>query len=340
MFDVTQCQIIREADANYLISWQGPQAGKRVAIYISDNPHYFYYQQDLGKPLLETTQHQIIINNPNPSARHYFYLHSEDDESIILAERQIPLEGTPNFRDIGGYKTLDGRHVKWGHIYRSSKLSALSDSDISYIETLGNMLVCDFRKPLEREIEPSQLGNNHPHQIEDLPVTPGSSSSFMDNLHNGIIAVDDSQSFMQSINRDFVINQMNQYAKMFDLLLAHDSQLLIHCASGKDRTGFAAALILDVLGVSEESIIYDYLLTNQYIPIEKEIDRISSAFTDESGDAIADSVLRPLVEIKASYIQACFDEINQRFPSKQAFYAEALNLDGSKLLQLRERYLH
>ena len=90
--------------------------------------------------------------------------------------------------------------------------------------------------------------------MASLPVTP-SKHSFMDNLHRGVVAVDDATGLMQDINRDFVLNQMPQYAEMFPAVTGGDQQLLIHCASGKDRTGFGAALILDVLGVDEEAIV-------------------------------------------------------------------------------------
>jgi protein-tyrosine phosphatase len=256
-----------------------------------------------------------------------------------LAERQLSLQGTPNFRDLGGYEAQDGRRLKWGKLYRSSKLSELTDVDINYVRRLGLTLICDFRQVLEQELEPTSLGGEGSHTIASLPVTPGSSSSFMENLHKGIIAVDDSAGFMEDINRDFVANQMPRYAEMFQLLLVGDQQLLIHCASGKDRTGFGAALILDVLGVSEEAIVDDYLLTNTYLPVEKEIERLSKEFSDQAGSAVSEELLRPMLEVRPEYIRACFEEIKKRYESKEHFYESALCLDNSKVAKLKDRYL-
>ena len=112
------------------------------------------------------------------------------------------------------------------------------------------------------------LGDGHSALLASLPIAPGSSHSFLENLHKGIIAVENASGFMEEINR-LCREPDASYAEMFQLLLAGDQQLLIHCASGKDRTGFGAALILDVLGVDEEAIVADYLLTNNCLPLDK-----------------------------------------------------------------------
>jgi protein-tyrosine phosphatase len=339
MFDLRFCHVERTPDQKYLIRWHAPQAGQKVAVYMSDNPDHYYAGSGLGTPILHTTDQEALISNPDIDVRHYFYLETEQGEGAILAERQLSLQGTPNFRDLGGYEALDGRRLKWGKLYRSSKLSELTDVDINYVRRLGLTLICDFRQVLEQELEPTSLGGEGSHTIASLPVTPGSSSSFLENLHKGIIAVDDSAGFMEDINRDFVANQMPRYAEMFQLLLVGDQQLLIHCASGKDRTGFGAALILDVLGVSEEAIVDDYLLTNTYLPVEKEIERLSKEFSDHSGSEVSEELLRPMLEVRPEYIRACFEEIKKRYESKEHFYESALSLDNSKVAKLKDRYL-
>jgi protein-tyrosine phosphatase len=339
MFDLRFCHVERTPDQNYLIRWHGSQPEQKVAVYMSDNPDHYYAGGDLGAPILHTTDQEAVISNPDVDVRHYFYLENEQGEGAILAERQLSLQGTPNFRDLGGYEAQDGRRLKWGKLYRSSKLSALTDVDINYVKRLGLTLICDFRQVLEQELEPTILGAEGSHTIASLPVTPGSSSSFMENLHKGIIAVDDSAGFMEDINRDFVVNQMPQYAEMFQLLLVGDQQLLIHCASGKDRTGFGAALILDVLGVSEEAIVDDYLLTNKYLPVDKDIERMSKEFSDHTGAAVSEDLLRPMLEVRPEYIRACFEEIRKRYESRQHFYESALSLDDTKVAQLKDRYL-
>jgi protein-tyrosine phosphatase len=127
---------------------------------------------------------------------------------------------------------------------------------------------------------------------------------------------------------------------MFQLLLMDDQQILIHCASGKDRTGFGSALILDVLGVPEEAIVEDYLLTNKYLPIDEEVSRLAGQFVDQTGKEVSEEALRPLLEVRPEYIRACFEEIKKHYASKDHFYEAALQLDKSKVAQLKERYIH
>lgn len=81
---------------------------------------------------------------------------------------------------------------------------------------------------------------------------------------------------------------------MFEFLLAKDQRMLIHCASGKDRTGFDAALILDVLGVEEDEIAADYLLTNACLPLDQEMERLTAHVTDSRGEALTNGAVSEL----------------------------------------------
>lgn len=344
MFKSNACYVERTPDQDYCIHWDGPPEGEQVAIYMSDTPALFYLEHDhpeskLSAPIKQTAERSVLIENPDVSIRHYFCLKTDSGDAITLAERRLALQGTPNFRDLGGYETRDGRRLKWGKIFRSGKLSSLTASDIQYLSRLGVAMVCDFRQQSEQELEPTHLGDASTHIYKGLPISPGSTQSFMDNLLNGIIEIIDSAGFMQEINRDFVANQMPQYREMFRFLLTGEHPILIHCASGKDRTGFGAALILGVLGVDEETIIDDYLLTNKFLEVEKEMERLSDRFTDRTGSVVPDSVLRPLLEVRPEYLHACFDEIYKRYGSREAFFQEALGLNQLKIERLQAIYL-
>ena len=340
MFAVAASHVTRTPSGDYLLDWDGPYPDQLVSVFMADSPEPWYLGEDPGAPLLQTRERHARLSNPDLGTRHYFYLLSEHGEGLVLAERALELAGSRNFRDLGGYETQEGGRLKWGKLFRSSKLSGLTDEDRQRVRRLGLTLVCDFRQAIEQELDPSHLGEEHTHLLASLPVTPGSAGNFIENLHNGIIAVDDAAGFMQAMNRDFVASQLPQYAEMFQLLLLGDQQVLIHCASGKDRTGFGSALILDVLGVPEDAIVEDYLLTNRYLPIDEELGRLAGQFSDQTGEAVSDDVLRALLEVRPEYIQACFDEIRRRYTSKEHFYETALQLDPEKVASLRDRYLH
>ncbi len=340
MFDLSACHVERTEREDYLVTWRTREPGQEVAIYMDVDPERYYSGGELGTPLVSTTDEQALIRNPDKEVRHYFCLRSEQGETAIIAERRLSLREAPNFRDLGGYQTRDGRRLKWGKLFRSGKLSRLSDIDMQYVRRLGITLVCDFRQVVEQELEPTWLGEESANLLASLPIKPGSSTNFIENLHDGIIAVEDAAGFMEAMNRDFVASQLPRYAEMFQLLLAGDQQLLIHCASGKDRTGFGAALILDVLDVEESSIVDDYLLTNTYLPIEQELQRLSGEFRDKTGAAVPEHVLRPLLEVRPEYIKACFEEIRKRYESREHFFETALSLDKNMIEQLKDRYLH
>ncbi len=340
MFDLAACSVERTAQQDYRVRWHSLHPGQRVSVYMTDDPERYYKGGELEPPVVETTSEQAVIANPDKQVRHYFYLLSEHGEGVVLAERDLALAGAPNFRDLGGYQTGEGGRLKWGKLYRSSKLSGLSDDDLHRVRRLGLTLVCDFRQVVEQQLDPTDLGEGHTHLLASLPVAPGSTSSFIENLHNGIIVVNDASDFMLEMNRDFVRSQMPRYAEMFQLLLAGDQQVLIHCASGKDRTGIGSALILDVLGVPEHTIVEDYMLTNKYLPLAEEVARLTGQFTDQTGTHVSEETIRSLMEVRPEYIQACFEEMRKHYESKEHFYASALSLDEAKIRLLKDRYLH
>ncbi|MEZ5501735.1 MAG: tyrosine-protein phosphatase [Halioglobus sp.] len=339
MFYPLACHVERDQNQDYRIRWATAYPGQSISIFMADSPDAFYAGAKPDAPVCESTSEEAVVPNPDKTTRHYFYLESRHSEGIILAERRLPLEGTPNLRDLGGYETVDGRRLKWGKLYRSSKLSALTESDRAYFHRLGVILICDLRQAVEQQMEPTLLDPDVKYMLAHLPVTPGSSQSFLDNLHRGVMDVQDTAGFMEGINRDFVASQLPQYAQMFKLLLGSTPPFLIHCASGKDRTGFGAALILDVLGVPEEVIIEDYLLTNKYLPIEQEIERLAGELKDQTGAGVSKELLRPMLEVRPEYIMACFEEIAKRYESREHFHASALALDARNISVLKERFL-
>lgn len=340
MFDLARCHVERTPQQDYLVTWHSLHPGQRVFVYMSDDPEHYYQGRDPGLPVAETTGEQVVVANTDTSVRHYFYLLSEHGEGVILAERRLSLEGVPNFRDLGGYQSEEGGRLKWGKLYRSSRLSTLTEQDRARVKRLGLTLVCDFRQAVEQELDPTDLGHDSTHLLASLPVSPGSAHNFIENLHDGIIMVDDPSAFMVDMNREFVTTELPKYAEMFQLLLSDERPMLIHCASGKDRTGFGSALILDVLGVPEDAIVEDYLLTNKYLQSDEQLAALADQFVDAQGRPVSEDILRALMEVRPEYIRACFEEIGKRYQSKEHFYETALDLDSEKVKRLKDRYLH
>ena len=113
-------------------------------------------------------------------SRHQFRLLDQHGNEAVASERRLGMEGTPNCRDFGGYPTTDGRQVRWGYLYRSGQLSALTEADVSLLANLELDLICDFRREDEQETEPSLLPASKPPRIASLPIVPGSNAGFFE----------------------------------------------------------------------------------------------------------------------------------------------------------------
>jgi protein-tyrosine phosphatase len=252
--------------------------------------------------------------------------------------RCLPLEGTPNFRDMGGYVTADGRRVKWGYLFRSGQLSTLSAADLAQLGELGLDVVCDFRRSEEQQRDPSRLPEPGP-RVVSLPIIPGSNASFLEEA--GAHRDTDRQTmldFMVDINRDFAVGQGQTYGAMFDLLLeGDDTRMLVHCAAGKDRTGFAAAIILLALGVSRDTVMEDYLLSAHYFHPSREMERLRNKYSMEAMDAEA---LLPVLEVRPEYLQAAFDAIDAEFASLDDYLHRHLGVSETGRERLRSLYLY
>ena len=133
---------------------------------------------------------------------------------------------------------------------------------------------------------------------------------------------------MKQTYRDFVLANSPRFADMFAYLLADDSPLVFHCTAGKDRTGFAAALILSALGVSQDVIMEDYLLTNTHYQMP-----------ERPPVALSQDVLNVLWRVQAGFLGAAFDAVDTEFGGVDLYLKNQLGLDASSLQRLRELYL-
>jgi len=249
--------------------------------------------------------------------------------------RRLSLDRCPNFRDFGGYATEAGREVKWGFLFRSGQLSDLTDADQERVAELELELVCDFRHATEQDLERSRLPKNPAPRVALLCISPG---NLIDSLEQnaGTITRADMFNFMVSINRSLALGQREQYASMFKHMLETGTgKTLVHCAVGKDRTGFAAAIILLALGVSRETVLFDYMLTRHYLLPEREVDRLSQKY----GLNIEANSILPMLEVYPEYLQAALGAIDEHYPNMEVYLDQHLGVDETALAELRGRYL-
>ncbi|MCB1616755.1 MAG: tyrosine-protein phosphatase [Pseudomonadales bacterium] len=263
-------------------------------------------------------------------------------------QRHINTEGLINFRDLGGYpaRNLEGQvcTVKPSMLYRSGHFNDLNAQAREQLARLGIGRVFDFRSEKERLKKPSLFPESHQYEIVELNLDPGSGSSFKKGLsewRKDNQAYDDAamEQVMCQINRSLVNDHADIYRVFFQhLLQIPPAPLVFHCASGKDRTGLAAALLLSALGVEREVILEDYLFTNACIDVEHQVARALEDFDEQYTASIDATALKAMYEVRPAYLQAAFDEID-RLGGMETFLDQHLQLREEDLKLLQNHYL-
>lgn len=174
--------------------------------------------------------------------------------------RSLNLSGATNFRDLGGYLGADGRPVRWRRLFRSDNLAGLSAKDQAVLAELGLSRSFDFRGVDERAMAAYDLPGVVQHSLSIEPTVVQSLRALMDS--GGRLSEHDAVTLMQQTYRAFVHDNSSRFGELFSHLLESDAPLVFHCTAGKDRTGFAAAMILLALGVPRPVVMDDFLLTN------------------------------------------------------------------------------
>lgn len=238
------------------------------------------------------------------------------------SEAAIRLEGARNFRDIGGYRTADGRTVRSGVVFRSNKLSSLTDADLATLTTANLTLDVDLRNVSERREEPDRLPEGVRYQVADV-VSLDAGIGFHEFvpliLGRALIdaAVSGSSDIGQTVGYPFMVNYTGADAAFHDLLTAiagnSDGATVYHCSAGKDRTGWGTAVLLDILGVPREVISADYLASNAYLGRD---------------DAV-----------ELSWLNAAYDQVDRLYGSMDAYVRDGLGIDRATVDALRAKLL-
>ncbi|HWS74191.1 MAG TPA: tyrosine-protein phosphatase [Quisquiliibacterium sp.] len=175
--------------------------------------------------------------------------------------RSLNLAGATNFRDLGGYRTEHGRSVRWRRLFRSDHLAGLTPEDRHALAALGLTRALDFRGIDESAAASYALPGVSRHALPIEPTVVQNINAMLQAGHR--LTARDAVALMQQTYRAFVLDNAPRFAELFRHLLDDEAPLVFHCAAGKDRTGFAAALILLALAVPRDAVMRDYLLTNE-----------------------------------------------------------------------------
>jgi protein-tyrosine phosphatase len=258
--------------------------------------------------------------------------------------QSVGIASAANLRDIGGYATRDGHVVRKKLLYRSGALGTLRADDREKLAALNLKCDYDLRTVQERTAQPDKL----PPEVKiiALDVLADSDRSATAQLGKLLLKPKEAnaelgdgkvEAIFAKTYREFVSlpSARKAYRQLFlDLGAEGSLPAVFHCTTGKDRTGWATAALLTLLGVSEETVFADYLRSNDYVlpTYQKTID----SFTKAGGDP---AIARAILGVKAEYLKAAFDEMKAKYGSIEDYFSKALDIDAAGQAVLRERFL-
>jgi protein-tyrosine phosphatase len=252
----------------------------------------------------------------------------------------ISFEQVVNFRDFGGCPTADGGRVRRGVLYRSAHFGEATEGDLALLERLGVALVIDFRGPGDKE----QEGHNRlPAGVREMFIPmydPARGNDPRVVLYSAppeevARVYPPGRAFEQMVaaSESFVANadRAQQYGEMLRAIIEADgSPILIHCSAGKDRTGWGAAIVHLALGVAQEHIVADYMLSNSYR-------RNRAARLEELERAGLDpELLAPFFTVHENYIHQSFLAVERHYGSVEQYLRDGLGVDDTSI----ERFRH
>jgi protein-tyrosine phosphatase len=264
-----------------------------------------------------------------------------------MGERGLGLIGAPNARDLGGLVTRDGQRLRSGLLYRAGALGRLSDQDVDALAALRLGYLIDLRDQSEIATAPAdRLPAAHTPQVRHLPVFDPEhpvftyvSAVLMGHDAAAVAEVESSPAAMDAIYRWMVADPKAHAgfgAALRTIADAAGAPVLFHCSAGKDRTGWLTAIILDVLGVDRDTIMADYLSTNDY-------SRATHAAIMDAmrarGRAVDPDRMLPVFEARAEYLRAALAEADRRYGGVAGYVRDALDVPADVLDAIRKAVL-
>ncbi|MFJ4716843.1 tyrosine-protein phosphatase [Streptomyces sp. NPDC088785] len=314
----TQAAAHLAGDGSYTLSWASTAATVRVTAHTRPDA------SDPGTPVgsaAGTGSLTVPAGALAADRRWYFELTPDTGGAYVVAERSLGIASAKNFRDAGGYRTSDGRWVKYGIVYRSNKLSGLTAAEQQRVVDQGITRDIDLRNYFERRDEPDKVPAGVAYQVADV-VSLAHGVGFHDpalmTLAQALAAglFSGSSDLGQSIGYPFMVNFVGADHAFKDLLTAIDGTAgatVFHCSAGKDRTGWGTAVLLTLLGVPRATVEADFLASNAY-----------------TGDPDA---------VELSWLRAAFAEADHIYGSFDAYLHQGLGLDDATVQRLRNRLL-
>jgi protein-tyrosine phosphatase len=335
----TEASVVQDGNA-YEISWSADGAGD-VTVYAGTDPAAVGRDREVGSGDAEG---ELVVEDLPDAPRWYFELVPEDGEPLVVADRSLHLASAPNFRDVGGYRTEDGRWVRMGLVYRSDGLDGLSEEDLATLHDLGIKLVCDLRTDGERASKPDKEIDGAENEQFDVAADTGDLTKVItDAILTGDRAAQEEilgngrgVRLMKEGGRDMVSGDTatRAYARMFDRLADRSAlPTVFHCTAGKDRTGWAAAALLSTLGVPHDVVMADYLRSND------ELAEKNTHTLEQVAGLIDRDLIEPVIGVRPEFLEASFAEVDEAFDGFDGYLTDGIDVDHDQRQALEELLL-
>ncbi len=249
-----------------------------------------------------------------------------------IDSRFILLEGTRNFRDLGGLHTADGHMVKPGLFYRSGPLGSLTERGRADFDRLGVARIVDLRTTEERSHDAYSQKDafGARYWTRDYAMSMGDMRSLFSDPSK--LTADSMRAMMAQAYRTMPKEQAPAYRELFASLVAGTGPVVVNCTAGKDRTGIATALVLTALGVPYDTVRADFLLSNGAPGMNTLSASISPMLARLPADVVA-----PLTGVDGVYLDNAFAQLKQDYGSVEGFMDKELGVGPAQIAALRQR---
>jgi protein-tyrosine phosphatase len=256
----------------------------------------------------------------------------------------LEIPGVKNFREVKGYTTNDGRMMAKGRLFRSGHFADLAEENAKLVANHRISTVIDFRSASETDRFPALW---HPEWTPRYYHTPigGNAAAWVRDLYDRLskteFPADELRGQFILAFQTIPIANANGLKRMFDILIDDNDggAALFHCTAGKDRTGIAGALILKTLGVNEEHIFEDFLLTNDAVDLHATASHYATLMSEKAGKTIEPADVHPLVGVEPDFLKAAFNVMTENFGSIDEYLTQAMGLTPDRREALKSRFL-
>ncbi|MBC2102382.1 tyrosine-protein phosphatase [Listeria marthii] len=323
---------VTRTDKAVTLTWKKEEVSEGTLVFVSSSPSL----DANSEPVFKGTSEVNHFTYETKDIPVYFFLQAPNGDKTVVSERVLPLESVFNFRDMGGYESENGKHVKWGKLYRSSNLVNINEADAALLQKLHIKWICDLRSSSEVKAQPTPaiegVLNKH------IPIGTAK------NEETKLPVTDDKTIYEPLMGESYrvFVQSVEGFKEIFTEVLEDTKAglpFVFHCTAGKDRTGVLGALLLTLLDVPEKTIFDDYAITNRYQDdILKEMGGIVALFAG-GAEKIDLETFRPMAEARPEYLEIAFDEMKKQYGSVADYLEKGIGITASEKAAFQKEML-